>query len=141
MMFIDASAIVAILGAEADADVLAGRLNAAHARLFVSPMVIVEASLSLAAKLARETGLPRDADLIAKSHQAVLELVASLGARQMSISADVGALAVEAASTYGKVVGHPAQLNLGDCFAYACAKAYRVRLLYKSNDFSDTDLA
>ena len=140
-MFIDASVIVAILGAEADADELVGRLNASRAGLFVSPLVIVEASLSLASKLARETGLPRDAELIDKSHKAVLEFVASLGARQMNISSDIGAMAVEAASTYGKVVGHPAQLNLGDCFAYACAKAYRVPLLYKGNDFSHTDLA
>jgi hypothetical protein len=35
-------------------------------------------------------------------------------------------LAQEAARTYGKTVGHPAQLNFGDCYAYACAKAYRV---------------
>jgi len=50
-------------------------------------------------------------------------------------------LAQEAAWTYGKTVGHPAQLNFGDCYAYACAKAYRVGLLYKGNDFSETDLA
>lgn len=42
--------------------------------------------------------------------------------------------------TYGKVVGHPAKLNLGDCFAYACAKAIEVPLLYKGDDFVRTDL-
>jgi ribonuclease VapC len=30
---------------------------------------------------------------------------------------------------------------MGDCFSYACAKAYRVPLLYKGNDFPQTDLA
>ena len=42
---------------------------------------------------------------------------------------------------YGKGTGHPAQLNMGDCFAYACAKANGARLLYKGDDFSQTDLA
>ena len=37
--------------------------------------------------------------------------------------------------------GHGAKLNLGDVFSYACAKAYRVPLLYKGNDFAKTDLA
>ncbi|MBR0924530.1 type II toxin-antitoxin system VapC family toxin, partial [Bradyrhizobium diazoefficiens] len=41
---------------------------------------------------------------------------------------------------YSRLVDHPAQLNFGDCFAYACAKAYRIPLLYKGNDFAQTDL-
>ncbi len=40
-----------------------------------------------------------------------------------------------------EAVGHKADLNFGDCFAYACAKAHRLSLLYKGNDFSQTDLA
>ena len=36
---------------------------------------------------------------------------------------------------------HRARLNFGDCFAYACAKAYRAPLLYKGEAFSHTDLA
>jgi ribonuclease VapC len=35
---------------------------------------------------------------------------------------------------------HPAALNLGDCFAYACARAYRAPLLYKRQDFAKTDI-
>ena len=35
---------------------------------------------------------------------------------------------------------HPARLNLGDCFAYACARAYRAPLLYKGGDFVETDV-
>ena len=42
---------------------------------------------------------------------------------------------------FGKGSGHPAQLNLGDCFAYAMAKQHGVPLLYKGDDFSQTDLA
>ncbi|WP_204262929.1 type II toxin-antitoxin system VapC family toxin, partial [Methylobacterium sp. BTF04] len=40
---------------------------------------------------------------------------------------------------YGKGQGHPAQLNMGDCFAYAVAKNHRAALLYKGNDFANTD--
>ena len=35
---------------------------------------------------------------------------------------------------------HPARLNFGDCFAYALAKAEREPLLFKGNDFSQTDI-
>ena len=35
---------------------------------------------------------------------------------------------------------HPARLNYGDCFAYALAKRYDEPLLFKGNDFSQTDI-
>ena len=53
----------------------------------------------------------------------------------------MGAEAIRALSVYGKMVGHPAQLNMGDALSYACAKAFHVPLLYKGDDFSKTDLA
>jgi ribonuclease VapC len=42
---------------------------------------------------------------------------------------------------YGKGRGHPAQLNFGDCMAYAVAKAEGVPLLYKGTGFVHTDIA
>lgn len=36
---------------------------------------------------------------------------------------------------------HPAGLNLGDCFVYALAKETGEPLLFKGNDFSQTDIA
>lgn len=53
----------------------------------------------------------------------------------------IGARALQAAQSYGRGVGHPARLNMGDCFAYACATAYRTSLVYVGNDFVETDLA
>ena len=50
-------------------------------------------------------------------------------------------LALGAFDRFGKGSGHPARLNLGDCFAYAMAKQHGVPLLYKGDDFSQTDLA
>lgn len=35
---------------------------------------------------------------------------------------------------------HAASLNIGDCFAYALAKANNLPLLFKGNDFTHTDL-
>ncbi|MGH7246670.1 MAG: hypothetical protein ACREH9_01065 [Pseudomonadota bacterium] len=55
-----------------------------------------------------------------------------------SISNEVRLFAVFA--RYGKGRGHPAQLNLGDCFAYAVAKNYRTSLLFKGEDFDKTDI-
>ena len=49
-------------------------------------------------------------------------------------------LAVACFETFGKG-RHPARLNLGDCLSYACAKAYRSPLLFKGDDFSQTDMA
>jgi len=44
------------------------------------------------------------------------------------------------AAAYGKAVGHQVDLNFGDCFSYACAKAHGVSLLYVGGDFAKTDL-
>ena len=42
---------------------------------------------------------------------------------------------------FGKGSGHKAQLNFGDCFAYALASDTGEPLLFKGNDFSETDIA
>ena len=49
--------------------------------------------------------------------------------------------ALDAHRRYGRTTDHPAKLNMGDCFAYACARTNGARLLYKGNDFSHTDMA
>ena len=41
---------------------------------------------------------------------------------------------------FGKGSRHPAQLNYGDCFAYALAKTSGEPLLFKGNDFIHTDI-
>ena len=50
-----------------------------------------------------------------------------------------GNLALDAFERYGKG-RHPARLNMGDCFAYACARTHGVPLLFKGDDFSHTDI-
>jgi len=48
-------------------------------------------------------------------------------------------LAFEAYGRYGKG-RNPARLNMGDCAAYALAKARGWPLLYKGDDFAETDI-
>ena len=49
-------------------------------------------------------------------------------------------IAREAYRDFGRGSGHPAQLNFGDCFAYALARDTGQPLLFKGNDFSQTDV-
>ena len=49
-------------------------------------------------------------------------------------------IAREAYRYFGKGSGHPAQLNFGDCFSYALAVETGEPLLFKGNDFSQTDV-
>ena len=59
---------------------------------------------------------------------------------QIAVASDETArLAVEAEASFGKRT--PAKLNLGDCFAYALAKERGLSLLFKGEDFSQTDVA
>jgi ribonuclease VapC len=57
----------------------------------------------------------------------------------MPVSLAQGELARRAWRTYGRGV-HPARLNYGDCFAYALAKETREPLLFKGDDFAQTDI-
>ena len=57
------------------------------------------------------------------------------------MSAEIMDAAPDASEHYGKGRGHPAQLNMGDCFARACARHWGVPLLYEGGDFAWTDMA
>jgi ribonuclease VapC len=130
-MFVDASAIVAILTEESDGPQFSDRIQGADG-LFTSPVAVFEAVSSVA----RKDRLP--VPFVAKEVQMFLNR-AQIETR--AISQDVGHTALAAFAKYGKGSGHPARLNLGDCFAYAMAKQHGVPLLYKGNDFSQTDIA
>lgn len=74
--------------------------------------------------------------------RSVVEGVAALGPfRLIDIGESQRAIALDAYERYGKGSGHRAKLNMGDCFAYACAKTNGAELLYKGDDFRHTDLA
>ena len=129
-MFVDAPAIVAILTRESDADELADALDGARSPI-TSPVAEFEATLGVCRK--------RHAS-VAEAQEDVLEFLGTAGVRTVSITAKEAETALDAFSRYGKRRGHPAQLNLGDCFAYAVAKTYRTVLLFKGEDFGKTDI-
>ena len=60
--------------------------------------------------------------------------------RLVAFTPEMYAVATNAFDRYGKGRGHRAQLNFGDCLAYAVAKARDVPLLYKGTDFGRTDI-
>ena len=130
-MFVDASAIVAILTREPEADALADILESARSPI-TSPIAIFEAALGICRK--------RHAS-VAEAEADVREFLGVAAIRAVSITEREAETAFAAFSRYGKGRGHPAQLNLGDCFAYAMAKNHRTALLFKGDDFSKTDIA
>jgi ribonuclease VapC len=142
-MFVDASVIVAILNEEPGAEELEKRLAALSGPLYISPLVRFEAvqGLARAAAEAIKKNTKPTPDMLAQARDTVEAFVIEIAGKEITISGDIGTGAIEASMKYGKAVGHSADLNFGDCFAYACAKANRLSLLYKGNDFSQTDLA
>ena len=129
-MFIDASAIVAILTREPDADALADVLESARSPI-TSPIAIFEAALGICRK--------RHAS-VEEAGEDVREFLGVAGVRTVSITEREAETALAAFSRYGRGRGHPAQLNLGDCFAYAMAKNHGTALLFKGEDFDKTDI-
>lgn len=130
-MFEDASGLVAIPTREAEAQEFAQRSDE-YDGLFTSPIAIFETVTTVS----RKSRL--DVNAVAGEVEAFLRR-AEIETRP--ITHDVGEFALAAFARYGKGQGHPAQLNLGDCFAYAMAKAHGARLFHKGDDFARTDLA
>jgi len=128
-MFLDASAIIAILAAEDDAEGLAARLARADATQ-TSGLAIYEAAV----------GLARIGNTDPENTLALVEaFLAEIKARVVPIDHVTATEALAAFSRYGKG-RHPAGLNMGDCFAYACARQLTTPLFCKGNDFPRTDI-
>ncbi len=140
-MFIDASVIVAILGREPGHEEFVKRLAAFGGPFFLSPLVKFEATAARARQKAGAAKIKVSSHLLTQARQAVDSFIEDVAAQEISISPEIGVSALEAWSTYGKAVGHPAALNFGNCFAYGCAKVLRVGLIYQGYDFTATDLA
>lgn len=128
-MFVDASAIVAIIAGEPEMGDLLGRLARAR-RCTTSAIAIYEAVLGLA----RISAQP--ASEIVPLVQRFLE---HFDIEVVAIDSSIGLAALDAFARFGKG-RHEAALNLGDCFSYACAQQAGGRLLFKGDDFTKTDL-
>ncbi len=125
-MIVDSSAVLAILFREPDARRHATLIMAAHpCRMSVAN--VLEASI-VAERRGGESAA-RDLDLLLE--RAEIELIA--------VTEEHLEAARLAWRRFGKG-NHPAALNFGDCFAYALARTSGEPLLFKGEDFVQTDI-
>jgi ribonuclease VapC len=126
-MIVETSAIVAMTYLEPTAEVCVNAiLQARVSRLSAASML--EAAIVIDSN--RDPILSRRFDEVLNDLAILVEPVTVEQAR----------IAREAYRDFGKGSGHPAQLNFGDCFAYALAKTTGEPLLFIGNDFSHTDV-
>ena len=126
-MIVDTSALIAILRDEPEAEAFAHaiersivrRLSAAN---FVEAAVVIDGS--------RDPVASRRFDELVLMAEIRIEPVTEAQAR----------IAREAYRDFGRGSGHQAKLNFGDCFAYALAKITGEPLLFKGDDFAQTDI-
>lgn len=126
-MIVDTSALVAIFlgepGHEALVDVL-----------------LAEDSVEIAAPTLVELYAVLDRRSSPEDRRRLDALLETLGIRVAPFSQEHARLAREAYRDFGRGSGHPASLNLGDCFAYALAAERRAPLLFVGDDFTHTDV-
>ena len=126
-MIVDASALVAINRGEPEA-------AACFRALLLSPLSRISAADFLEAAIVvdkwRDPEASREFDALFASFAIVIE----------PVLAEHVEIAREAHRRFGKGMGHPAQLNFGDCFSYALAKAFDEPLLFVGQDFVHTDV-
>ncbi|MBI4322373.1 MAG: type II toxin-antitoxin system VapC family toxin [Chloroflexi bacterium] len=126
-MIIDTSAVLAILRDEPEARSCAEAIAQATTRR-ISAASFLEAAIVTDAS--HDPISSRRFDDLLKVADIVVEPVTEEQARRGR----------EAYRDFGKGSGHQAQLNFGDCFAYALAKVTGEPLLFKGDDFAQTDV-
>jgi len=124
-LVIDTSAVVACLTGEAERLAFVDLIQTSRQRQMTA-VNLLEARLVLTFT----KGLPSTV---------VDDFIADYGVDIIPFDEPLSDLAFEAYGRYGKG-RHPARLNMGDCVAYALAKARGWPLLYKGDDFSETDV-
>ena len=125
-MIVDSSALLAIIKQEPEASAMAELLQSAVSR--ISAANYFESAIVIDAR--RNYDLSIEFDHLIEDAKLVIEPVTPEQAR----------IARQAYRYYGRGSGHPANLNFGDCFAYALARDKREPLLYKGDDFVHTDI-
>ena len=125
-MIIDTSALVVLLDQEPEAERIAHALASSPERI-LSAANLVEIGIVMQAR--RGDAGARDLDL----------LLAKLKVEIAAVTAGHADIARKAFRRYGRG-RHAANLNFGDCFAYALAKDKSAPLLFKGDDFGRTDV-
>jgi len=122
-VIVDTSAVVAIVNDEEDGPRFRQHLEAAP-RPRMSAASYLEATIVVDS--ARDPVLSRRVD----------EMLRETAVQIVDVTVGQATIAREAYRQFGKGSGHPAQLNFGDCFAYALAVETGEPLLYKGEDFT-----
>jgi len=130
VIFVDTSAVVAVLAREPEEPALTQALER-DPETITAAHVVLESCMRLSSLFKLP---PRAVD------RRVTALLRVTSTAVVPITEEIGHLAVEAFERYGKGRG-TAGLNFGDCLSYACAKAHGARLLFKGGDFAATDIA
>lgn len=126
-MILDTSAVVAILFAEPERDMFA-QILATEPIIAMSVVTYHEAAIVTAGKKRNPVAA-----------QLVDEFVRDLAIEIVPLDVEGSLLARDAYFRFGRAY-HPAQLNLGDCFSYSLAKTRDEPLLFKGDDFLQTDI-
>jgi ribonuclease VapC len=126
-MIIDTSALVAILDQKPEADRIARAIAAASDRM-LSAANLVEAGLVMQARRGDE------------GRAISISCLRSSRLRLFPSRPQQAEIARKAFRRYGRG-RHGAKLNFGDCFAYALANDEQAPLLFKRDDFAQTDVA
>lgn len=127
-MIVDSSALIAILKDEPERGAFSALLEAKQ-DVKMSAATYFEASIVVDGL--KQPNITRAFDdLIVRARIAI-----------EPVTPEQANIARQAYRDYGKGSGHPANLNFGDCFSYALARAKREPILFKGDDFNHTDLS
>ena len=128
-MFIETSALVAILLDEPEQADFLDRLGAADRRL-TSVVNAFEATLAVG----------RAINDYRAAGRLVSTFLANANIEVASFDSECYEDAVDAFARFGRGTTHPAKLNFGDCLSYAAAKHAGMPVLFKGRDFAATDI-
>ena len=126
-MVIDTSALLAILFGEPESERMVRAIASSEKRLLGTP-VLVEASAVVQARKGPGGEVALDA------------LLRRLSVETVPFSDTAATVARLAYSRFGRGVGSPGVLDYGDCLSYGVAVALRQPLLFKGDDFKQTDV-
>jgi len=126
-VIVDTSALVAIMADEPDAPRIATAIHHARGRIAVSAATLLEAAMVVESRGGEEAWRNLDA------------MLRHIGAEVVPLDRQQAEAARRGWRRFGKG-RHEAALNLGDCFAYALAMERDEPLLFKGDDFAQTDV-
>jgi len=126
-MIVDTSAFIAVVRGETGAEVYANLIaNAPIVRISAGTYV----ELGIVVDGSRNPVMSGALDSFLEESRVIIEPMTAAQAQTARI----------AYQRFGKGSGHPARLNMGDCFSYALARDLGEPLLFKGDDFTLTDI-